>query len=55
MQTRPFSSVEPLDVLAIEAEARRLRAQAAAGMLRRLGRWVAARLGRATAPAARGA
>jgi hypothetical protein len=57
MQNRPFSSAEPLEVFAIEAEARRLRAAAAADLVRRLGRWIAARLGRGTAPApvARGA
>lgn len=57
MQTKPFSPADPLDVLAIEAEARRMRAQAAADLVRGLGRWIAARLARAAGavPAARGA
>lgn len=57
MQMKPFSPANPLDVFAIEAEARRLRAQAAADLVRGLGRWIAARLSRgSTAPTvARGA
>lgn len=52
MQKKPFSPAEPLDVFAIEAEARRLRAKAAADLVRGLGRWFAARLARGAAPSA---
>ncbi|MFN3642397.1 MAG: RSP_7527 family protein [Gemmobacter sp.] len=50
-----FSPTEPLDLLAIEAEARRMRAEAAADLARSLARWIAARLGRRSGPVARGA
>ena len=53
MKTKPFSPADPLEVIAIEAEARRLRAQAAADLMRGLGRWIAARFARTPAAPAR--
>jgi hypothetical protein len=50
-----FDPYRPLDVLAIEAEARRLRAEAAAALVRAAIGWIAARLGRRPVGAARAA